>query len=53
MYFSKFPTTTFKGKTVLDITRKAQLDTLVKASALAYMNYTVEEGEKPEDVAFY
>jgi hypothetical protein len=53
MYFSKFPTTEFKGKTVLDITRKAQLDTLVKASALAYMNYTVEEGEKPEDVAFY
>jgi len=53
MYFSKFPTTKFENVTLLDITRKAKLDKLVESNALAYMNYTVEEGEKPEDVAFY
>ena len=53
MYFSEFPTTTFGGQVVLDITRKAQLKRLVKSSALAYMNYTVQDGERPEDVAFY
>ena len=53
MYFSQFPTTKFQDVTLLDITRKAQLDKLVESNALAYMNYTVQEGEKPEDVAFY
>ena len=53
MYFSNFPTTQFGTVDLLDITRKARLDKLVKENALAYMNYTVEEGERPEDVAFY
>tara|TARA_R110002153_G_scaffold185159_2_gene338311 strand:+ start:91 stop:639 length:549 start_codon:yes stop_codon:yes gene_type:complete len=53
MYFSSFPTTTFDDVTLLDITRKAKLTSLIKSSALAYMNYTVQEGERPEDVAFY
>lgn len=53
MYFSSFPTAQFNGVTLLDITRKAELDKLVKSDTLAYMNYTVEEGEKPEDIAFY
>ena len=53
MYFTAFPTTKFNGVDLLDITRKAQLDKIVKTSALAYMSYTVQEGEKPEDVAFY
>lgn len=53
MYFSNFPTTQFGTVDLLDITRKARLDKIVKENALAYMNYTVEEGERPEDVAFY
>lgn len=53
MYFNNFPTTDFNGTTLLDITRKANLDKLVETNALAYMNYTIEEGEKPEDVSFY
>jgi hypothetical protein len=53
MYFSSFPTTDFNGTPLLDITRKANLDKLVEQNALAYMNYTVEEGERPEDVSFY
>jgi hypothetical protein len=53
MYFSKFPTTNFENVELLDITRKAKLDRLVKESALAYMNYTVQDGERPEDVAYF
>ena len=53
MYFSAFPTTDFNGTTLLDITRKAKLSSVVEFDALSYMDYRVEEGEKPEDVAFY
>ena len=53
MYFSSFPKVDFNGTTLLDITRKAILSKVVGTDALAYMNYRVEEGEKPEDVAFY
>lgn len=52
-YFKNFPTTTFNGSTVLDITRKAKFDSIVKDGALDYMSYTIEEGERPEDVAYY
>lgn len=53
MYFSLFPTTTFDNLEVLDITRKVKLKALVNGSPLSYMNYTVQDGEKPEDVAYY
>ena len=53
MYFSAFPTTDFNGTTLLDITRRAKLSDIVQSGTLSYMNYRVEEGEKPEDVAFY
>jgi len=53
-YFKVFPQITFKGKSVADITRKVKLSSIVKSEALDYMDYTVQEGEKPEDVAnFY
>ena len=51
-YFSKFPLTKRKdGNSVVDITRKGKLK--VSNSGTAYLPYTVKEGEKPEDVAFY
>ena len=51
-YFSKFPLTKRKdGFDVVDITRKAKLK--VSNSGTAYLPYTVKEGEKPEDVAYY
>ena len=53
MYFSKFPTTIFDRQEVTDITRKVQLKAFMKENALAYMNYTVQDGERPEDVAYY
>jgi len=52
-YFKHFPTTTYDNKIVLDITRKAKFDSIVKDGALDYMSYTIEEGERPEDVAYY
>jgi hypothetical protein len=52
-YFKHFPTTTYDKKVVLDITRKAKFDNIVKNGALDYMSYTVEEGERVEDVAYY
>lgn len=53
MYFNSFPLTKFNNINIIDITRKLELDKAFEKDALAYMNYTVEEGEKPEDVAYY
>tara|TARA_R110000764_G_scaffold616_3_gene2361 strand:+ start:102 stop:650 length:549 start_codon:yes stop_codon:yes gene_type:complete len=50
-YFSKFPLVTRNGVTTLDITRRPKISKSV--SAYQYLPYTVEEGMKPEDVAFY
>jgi hypothetical protein len=51
-YFNKFPLTKRNdGNSVVDITRKGKLK--VSNSGTAYLPYTVKEGEKPEDVAFY
>ena len=53
-YFSKFPLTKRNdGNSVVDITRKAKLKVSNSRSATAYLPYTVKEGEKPEDVAYY
>ena len=52
-YFKYFPQTTFDSKSVADITRKAKISKVVSDNALDYMSYTIEEGERPEDVAYY
>ena len=52
-YFKYFPTTVVNGVEALDITRRAKINKLVKDSALSYMSYTVEDGDRPEDVAYY
>ncbi len=52
-YFKYFPTTTYNNYPVADITRRVILSDIVKNSALDYMSYTVQEGERPEDVAYY
>lgn len=51
-YFKYFPQTTFQGKSIADITRKAKLNKLVTDNVLDYMSYTIQEGEKPEDIAY-
>lgn len=52
-FFKYYPTTQYDGYEVLDITRKAKLSALIADDVMDYMNYTVAEGERPEDVAFY
>lgn len=52
-YFKNFPTITFNNKPIADITRRVKLTSLVQENALDYMSYTVEEGDTPEDVAYY
>ena len=51
-YFRYFPQTIFDNKPVADITRKAKLNKVVSDNVLDYMSYTIEEGERPEDIAY-
>ena len=52
-YFKHFPTTTYNNVPVADITRRFDLDKITKDGVLDYMSYTVQEGERPEDVAYF
>ena len=53
-YFENFPEVIYDGKRVKDITRRNRFVRGLQNNPLLYMPYTVEEGERPEDVAnFY
>jgi hypothetical protein len=53
-YFENFPTITYEGQKVRDITRRNQFTKVVSTNPLLYLPYTVKEGQRPEDVAnFY
>ena len=52
-YFREFPTVIINNQEVLDITRKVRLSGDFKLSALDYSDYTLDEGDKPEDIAYY
>jgi hypothetical protein len=52
-YFREFPTVVINNQEVLDITRKVKLISDFKLSALDYSDYTLDEGDKPEDIAYY
>jgi len=52
-YFKYFPTVMIKGQEVLDITRKVRLSTALRSVSLDYLSYTLDEGDKPEDIANY
>ena len=57
-YFSKFPLITYdiKGdrirKLLPDILRRVKLKAVIKSGGMLFDKYDVQEGEKPEDVAF-
>ena len=51
-YFKYFPQTIYDNKSVADITRKAKLSKVISDSALDYMSYTIQDGERPEDIAY-
>ena len=53
-YFEKFPIVEYDGVRVRDITRRNTILKSVQDNPIAYLPYTVAEGERPEDIAnFY
>lgn len=52
-YFSRFPIIQYDGKIVRDITRRSKIKTELLNDPFIFLPYTVREGEKPEDIAFY
>lgn len=50
-YFKYFPTVMIKGQEVLDITRKVRLSAALRSVSVDYLSYTLDEGDKPEDIA--
>lgn len=52
-YFKYFPTTTYNNRTVLDITRRVKVVESLLNDPYAFLPYTISEGDRPEDVAFY
>ena len=53
-YFDKFPIVNYDGVQIRDITRRNTILKSVKDNPIAYLPYTVAEGERAEDIAdFY
>jgi hypothetical protein len=52
-YFQDFPTITYEGQRVRDITRRNNFSQFVASNPMLFMPFTVKEGEKPEDIANY
>lgn len=50
-YFENFPIVEYEGTRVRDITRRNVFLKSVSTNPLAFLTYTVEEGERPEDIA--
>ena len=53
-YFENFPTISYDGQQVKDITRRNSFTSLIATNPFMALPYTVREGERPEDIAnFY
>lgn len=52
-YFENFPIVEYDGQEVRDITRRNVFVKGVSNNPLAFLPYTVGEGERPEDVAYF
>jgi len=50
-YFENFPVINYDGQEIRDITRRSVFVKNVSTNPLAFLPYTVEEGERPEDIA--
>ena len=51
-YFAHFPKIQFLNQTIVNLAVGFQLNNLVKDETYSFLNYDVEEGEKPDHVAF-
>ena len=52
-YFNSIPLVSYNNKDVIDISRRVQILKKFDQSPYAYFTYTVNEGDRPEDVAYY
>ena len=52
LYFTKFPTVSYNGISVRDITRRSVFINNLLSNPYVFLPYTIKEGEKPEDIAF-
>lgn len=51
-YFSNFPTVSYNGVTIRDITKRTNFIQNNLSNPYLFLPYTVKEGEKPEDIAY-
>ena len=47
-----FPQTTFKGRSIVDITKNVKLGEIIGNQVFTLQNFTVKFDQRPEDVAF-
>lgn len=52
-YFTYLPKVTYDNMEVVDITARANILESIKGNTIAFLNYTVKEGERAEDIAYY
>jgi|AACY02.16.fsa_nt_gi Base plate wedge protein 53. len=52
-YFEKFPLVEYNGKQIRDISRRINFLRKSVESPYVFLPYTIEEGDRPEDVAYY
>jgi hypothetical protein len=52
-YFKKFPKTDYMGKSIVNIAIRSIIIEDIINDPFVFLPYTINEGERPEDVAFY
>lgn len=52
-YFKYFPNVVYNGKSVVNITRRTKIIEQLYSKPLSFLPYTVNDGERPEDIALY
>ena len=52
-YFSKFAKVQYLGKSAVNISRRVKVLEQLYSTPTAYLSYTIKEGERPEDIAYY
>lgn len=52
-YFDKVPNINYLGRNVKDISRRVSFMKRTISNPFVFLPYTVEEGDRPEDIAYY
>jgi len=52
-YFTYLPKVIYDDKEVVDISARANILESIKGNTIAFLNYTIKEGERAEDIAYY